>query len=271
MKNYKLIQYKQACKTIDEYMLNKHKYVIIHYACQNFQDDLPVKGDRITSIGILYAENCTVKLFSFANIAKIRDKNLQNLNEEELNAIETEMLEDFFEFVRQNQDKIFIHWRMNNANFGFMSLENRYRLLGHTPFEISESNKLNLSLLMKEKYGENYATIEEVDFGKMYVLLKMNKLTDSKLLTGREEAVALMNHEYEKVDFSVCEKLNAFYTILDKAANNRLKTKSKKIRDIYGLSLFSLFEYIKDNAILASIFSVFGGILASIICKFLGI
>lgn len=270
-KNYKILEYKQACEDLHEYMNNKQNYLIIHYACQNFQDDIKEKGERITAIAILHAGSLSCNMFSYTNTAQELGLNLENCTVEQLDKIEKELLKKYFEYMKKNEDKKFVHWRMNNNCYGFSVIERRYRQLRGEPYILPDCQKLNLSLLLKKKYGEKYAVVDGIDYGKLYVLLNMNNFKDARILKGRDEAVALSKLEYSKVDFSVSEKVLAFYGILDLAANNRLVTKSKKIKDIYGFTFRSLFQYISDNAILAFVFGIIGGILSALICNILGI
>lgn len=56
------------------------------------------------------------------------------------------MLLRFFEFVREEPDKYWIHQRMQNLTYGFEHLEHRSRYLGNPdPSRLPFDNRLDLS------------------------------------------------------------------------------------------------------------------------------
>ena len=67
------------------------------------------------------------------------------------------MLLRFFEFVREEPDKYWIHQRMQNLTYGFEHLEHRSRYLGNPdPSRLPFDNRLDLSAILQAKYsGEN--------------------------------------------------------------------------------------------------------------------
>lgn len=267
MKNYKIQEFRNTTKILDVYMNNKSQYNFIHYACENFRDDIETKGYRIPVIGVLDAGTLSIKLFCFSNIATIKGINLMNALSEELDEIERSMLEDFFTYARNNKNKIWIHWKMNGNEYGFSSIERRYNELSGEDISIDdlipENNKIHLSQLFKQRYGVNYANVRNINIGKMYYLLNANGLNDDKILNGRKEAVSLINKKYKDVENSVSEKLIAFYYLVDKAANDQLTTECKKIKDIYGYGVTPFCYFIQDHPFVTIIVAIITGIVAN--------
>ncbi|MBQ6833555.1 MAG: hypothetical protein IJO55_03970, partial [Lachnospiraceae bacterium] len=73
-----------------------------------------------------------------------------------------------------------------------------------------------------------------------------------------------------RIELSVIAKVKVFERLLDYARNGELKTDCRKWKDIYGLSIEGLAEYIQDNALLAIISSILTGIITTVVCKLLG-
>jgi hypothetical protein len=103
-----------------------------------------------------YATRQTVS-FSLHAIAEelgiARDKVEQRYDE-----IEHALLDRFYAFVGDGREKYWVHWNMRNLTFGFEHLEHRHRVLAkqeppHIPVEV----RLNLSDVLKERYGSDFA------------------------------------------------------------------------------------------------------------------
>ncbi|WP_411338008.1 hypothetical protein [Ruminococcus gauvreauii] len=73
------------------------------------------------------------------------------------------------------------------------------------------------------------------------------------------------------IEQSTVAKVKGFQVIMDKALDNVLKTRSNILRDVYGLNIRGIIEYIHDNAVAAFLFPVFGGIIINLICRLIGI
>jgi hypothetical protein len=133
-------------------------FYIIHYSSQSlFDEGVEGLSPRITSIVIMqYATRQPIS-FSLHAIAEelgiARDKVEQRYDE-----IEHALLDRFYAFVRDRREKYWVHWNMRNLTFGFEHLEHRYRVLAkqeppHIPVEV----RLNLSDVLKERYGSDFA------------------------------------------------------------------------------------------------------------------
>lgn len=213
--------------------LEEEKIYFIHYSCQNLSDDNEGYSPRITSIAVLHMTSDQMNSFSMHLVAEemniSRDKILENYD-----TIEKMMLKRFFDFAKEREDKsIWIHWNMTNINFGFETLEHRYRVLsGATPFHIPENNRYNISKLVRQKYGANYA-----DDPKMLNLMILNGGRDRNFLTGEEEVRAYKALEFIKLHNSTMCKVYFFKSVFYKLVNKKLRTKTNgfkyKINELY--------------------------------------
>lgn len=274
MNNNSIKARKEANVIIQDYTNKKSDYIFIHYSRQNCFSDAYEKGPRVIAIAVMNADSEQLKVFSLRKYAEEQGNDFFLINENDKDSIEKHMLQDFFSYVEANKEKKWLHWNMKNNNFGFSAIENRFSELGGAPFHFEDNKLINISVLLKKKYGTNFAnnTIwNGKTTGKMYDIFILNHIDDSSILNGEEEIKEYILKNIIYIEQSVFGKLKAFQTIVDKTADNALKTRGNILKDVYGLNLGGVAQYIQDNAFLALLFSIIGGIVATIICKILGL
>lgn len=198
----------------------------IHYSCQNLSDDNEGYSPRITSIAVLHMASDQMYSFSMHLIAeeiKIKRETILDHYDD----IEKVMLKRFFEFAQtRDKDSIWIHWNMTNINFGFETLEHRFRVLtGEAPYHIDEKNRYNLSKLIRNRYGSNYAKDP-----KMLNLMELNGGRERSFLKGDEEVCAYKAKEFIKLHSSTMCKVYFFKSVFNKLSRNRLRTETNQWR-----------------------------------------
>ena len=268
MKKYRIAEYKESKEFIKKYMTNKGDFAFIHYACQNFNNVQHENSPRVTSICILFAGSRQIYLFSMASIAERESKDLSLADDTLFDEYEMKLLAEFYSFLKTDKTaksiKYWLHWNMKDHNYGFEALSQRYLKLSRkkkVPFQIDFDRRVDISLLLTKRYGINY-----IDHPRLPNLLEMNSIQPLNLMNGQDEAKAFDDKEFIKIDRSIQAKVQAFSEIIERSANSELKTKSKLLKDIYGISLLGILEYVKENAILGIIASLIGGIIVNIIC-----
>lgn len=274
MKNNSINEHKEANGIIGDYVKKKSNYIFIHYARQNCFADAYEKGPRIIAIVAMNAESEQFAVFSLKKSAEKEGNDFFKLSETEQDQVEHNMLHDFFEYYNKNNDKIWLHWNMKNNNFGFSAIEDRFRSLKGNPHPFDDGKLINISVLLKKKYGINYAKDNMWNgklMGKMYDIFVLNHITDSNILDGEREIIEYILKNIIPIEQSVLGKLKAFKIIMEKTADNVLKNRGNVLKDVYGLSVQGIAKYIQDNAVLALIFSILGGVISTLICKFAGL
>lgn len=198
----------------------------IHYSCQNLSDDNEGYSPRITSIAVLHMTSDQMYSFSMHLIAEELKINRETILDH-YDDIEKVMLKRFFEFAQtRDKDSIWIHWNMTNINFGFETLEHRFRvLIGETPYHIDEKNRYNLSLIIKKRYGSNYAKDP-----KMLNLMILNGGRDRNFLKGDEEVSAYKAKEFIKLHNSTICKVYFFKSVFNKLSRKKLRTETNQWR-----------------------------------------
>lgn len=148
---------------------NPDQYYIIHYACQNLNDDNETLSPRITSIVLCHYYNGETISFSTYSIAEeLNIKRSEVINN--FNMVEKELLDRYFEFIKDKLDKFWIHWNMRNLTYGFEHLEHRYKILGGKNIPIIPlDRRINLNDIIAIRYGKNY-----VKDPKMRSLMEIN-------------------------------------------------------------------------------------------------
>lgn len=193
--------------------------LVIHYSCQNLNDNNEGYSPRITSIAVLHVGSSTMHSFSIHLIAEIKKISRDDIDGhyDELEAV---MLEDFYKFVKEHQDHYWLHWNMTNINFGFETIEHRYRVLTErVPPKVEDSKKYNLSSLVSQMYGNDY-----VDHPKMPNLMELNGGKSRDFLTGAEEVEAFVRKEYIKLHKSTMSKVYFFKSVFHKLQSRKLNT-----------------------------------------------
>jgi len=240
---------------IKELDKNSEKIYFIHYSCQNLSDDNEGYSPRITSIAVMHMTSDQMYSFSMHLIAEelkiSREEILDNYDK-----IEETMLKRFFEFAEtRDNDSIWIHWNMTNINFGFETLEHRYRVLtGDTPFHISEKFRYNISKLIENRYGSKYAKNP-----KMLNLMELNGGRQRDFLKGVEEVSAYKAKEFVKLHNSTMCKVKFFKSVFNKLVTNVLRTETNQWR-------YKTNELYQNPVVqVLSIIGVFGTIISLIL------
>jgi len=231
---------------------NPENFFIIHYSCQNLNDDNEALSPRITSIAInhyITGQSVSFSTHSISEELRIsRDNVLQRFDE-----VELELLTQFYKFIRDRREKYWVHWNMRNLTFGFEHLEHRYRVLGgNDACVIAVERRLNLNDLIADRYGEGYAK-----HPKMISLMEQNGGRHRDFLTGKEEVEAFQNKEFLRMHASTLSKVGFFSSTMRKFVNGKLVTASKG----FGVKLDRLFESrtIKIIALLATLLTLLIG------------
>ncbi len=227
-------------------------FYCIHYSCQSLYDDNEALSPRITSIAIThYATEQTVS-FSTHSIAEElhipRDQVLAQFDR-----VELELLQGFYNFVRDRRDKFWVHWNMRNLTYGFEHLEHRFRVLGgaNAPV-IPVERRINLNDIIRDRYGKDYATHPQLKG-----LMELNGGIHRHFLTGEEEVQAFRNNEFIRMHNSTLSKVGFFSAAIGKLISGKLKTASRG----WGVALDRLFEsrQVKTLALVGTVVGIVVG------------
>lgn len=253
--------YKEAKQLLKSIKKNREKVLLIHYACESFNKSNT--SPRVTSIAVMDYNTHQTYSFSFCLSYEIMD------NQSSYDAIEKQLLTDFFDFVNCNERAIWIHWNMRSVMYGFQALEHRFKVLGGNPVDTYRLNKVDLSILLDNYYGDGY-----IDDPKMLKLLRLNKLNEKEFLDGITEAEAFEKCDYLKVQNSTLRKVHTFAKFLDLAENNKLKTYSKWYKR-FGFSIQGIYDCCNGkwwfNLIIFVLGAVFSTVLGNIMEKLINI
>lgn len=199
------------------------RFYLVHYSSQSLYDEgVDGLSPRITSIVIMhYSTEQTISFATHAvaeslHIAK--DDVLENYDK-----IEKALLSRFYEFVRDRREKYWVHWNMRNLTYGFEHLEHRYRTLcGSEPPHIPIEVRLNLSDILKGRYGPDYA-----EHPRLKNLMLLNGPLDNRFLDGADEANSFKLKEYIRMNSSTISKVEFFRSVIDRAKRGKLRVKGK--------------------------------------------
>lgn len=176
--------WKRAGRQLEAIFSAPQHAVVIHYSCESFYDRDNPRSPRVTSIAVRNLDTGQTKSFSIHLVAERRG--VLDSIEQHYDALEKEMLEDFFQAVRERQHCWWLHWNMRDANYGFEALENRLKALGSNPVSVvPEDKRVDLSRMFVSLYGVGY-----IGHPRLENLMEKNAITAKDFLTGKQEADA---------------------------------------------------------------------------------
>ncbi|MHC5769729.1 MAG: hypothetical protein ACYTXI_29795 [Nostoc sp.] len=240
----KVQKHRQAKGKLAELMSKADDVIVIHYSCESFYDRLDGSSPRITSIAVRNLESGQTTSFSIHQVAERKGFSAIAL-EQHYDDLEKLMLDEFYNYVRHHASHIWLHWNMRDINYGFPAIAHRYKVLKGEPEEISESKLVDLSRLLIAIYGIIY-----IQHPRLNSLLENNSITYRDFLDGKGEADAFIKKQYVKLHQSTLRKVDVLANIVERAANDSLKTNSSS-KDIYGNYIIALIELIKENPVIS--------------------
>jgi len=211
---------------------NPENFYIIHYSCENLNDNNKTLSPRITSIAIFHYPTKQSISFSMHLIAE-ENNILPKDMDKKYNDIEKILLEKFHMFISDKQNKFWIHWNMKNSIYGFEHISHRYRTLngGKDPIIIPIERRINLNDILIDRYGiyaknPKLPTLVELNNGRQH------------FLTGPQEVEAFKNKEFIKLHNSTLCKVTFFHFVIQELISGKLKTTSQG----YGVKIDKLLE-----------------------------
>lgn len=241
--------HKTACEILKKIELNPSNYLLIHYSCESFVNIRDGRTPRITSIAIRHFATGQTESFSLHKTAEQMGVDSENIPDN-YDLIEKEMLTEYFEFLKENKDKFFIHINMRDINYGFKAIEHRYKVLKCLPFVLQDFQKIDFARLLVHLFGNKY-----IGHPRMENLYKLNGIKPLFFLTGKEEAEAFEKHEYIKLHQSTLSKVDIYSNLLDRAIKGTLRTNAKWY-EIYGITPQGIFEYCNSQWWIQLIWSI---------------
>jgi hypothetical protein len=148
---------------------------------------------------------------------------------------------------------------MRDGNYGFEAIVHRHRVLGGTPCELQDTNKIDLARVLHDYLSPKY-----IPHGRFEKLLKRNDMVPRNFLPGADEATAFTNQEYVRLHQSTLSKVDALSSLAEYAAEDRLKCDNGYFKR-RGLSLTTTGAIIKDHPIFAGVTVV--GIIVALVAN----
>ena len=234
-------RHREAKKQLTEICEKKRGVFVVHYSCESFYDRGEAMSPRITSIAVRNLATAQTKSFSIHQFAE-RDMNVSSEKiEVHYDRLEKEMLGEFFNYAKNHENRIWLHWNMRDANYGFEALEHRFKIHGGEPFGIPEPCRYDLARLLIELYGVNY-----IGHPRLEMLTKKNDISTRDFLNGEDEAKAFEDRRYVALHRSTLRKVDIIADIALRAASDTLATDAK-CGEIYGSCMGFLVEKVKEH------------------------
>jgi hypothetical protein len=223
----RLARRKRAKTRLADLQRHEENSFIVHYSCESFYERPDGSSPRITSLAVRNLGTEQTRSFSIHQVAERNGIPLSHITSH-YDKLEKQMLDEFFEFVRQHQSDRWAHWNMRDAKFGFPAIEHRHQVLGGIPFQLDDTRKYNLASILIDLYGVGY-----VKNPRLPNLMKLNKVSERDFLDGGDEAKAFVDGEFVKLHQSTLRKVDNIANLYERTVNGTLKTNAT-FRQTYG-------------------------------------
>lgn len=241
----------KARAKLKEIFAHPERVSVIHYSCESFYNLPDGRSPRITSIAVRKLDNAQTESFSIHQIAEIKGVSLKSADiEPSYNEYEKLMLDDFFDFLRKNTERTFLHWNMRDKNYGFRAIEHRYKVLGGTPYIVPDDRKVDLARLMIDLYGVAYTSNPRIES-----LMVSNKIKALDFMNGAQEAEAFNQGKYVDLHRSTLRKVDIFCNFSQRAFDKSLKTNSGW-KEQHGLSWRTFLYLAKKHWLFTTIVTI---------------
>lgn len=203
------------------------KVLIIYYS--NFINDYEPFSSAVSSIVIRSLDKSIYQCFSIHLEADLSKLDVDTIEDNYID-LEYMILLKFSKFLKGHKDYIWMHWNMNNIEYGFEALKHRFDKLSQGSTEQFEEvvgrNKFDLNNFFEIFYGENYS----VGPDKLKTLVDFNDADKHGLfLSQKEECNEFIKKNYSAVIKSVDFKVNFISQIPIQFENKTLKIPKKNI------------------------------------------
>jgi len=181
------------------------RVLIIYYS--NFENNYEPFSSAISSIVIRSLDKSIYQCFSIHLEADLSKLDIETIEDEYID-LEYMVLLKFSKFLKNHKEYTWIHWNMNNIEYGFEALKHRFDKLSQGSNEQFEEvvgkNKFDLNNFFEIYFGENYSTGPD----KLKSLMEFNNIDDQgSYLTQRDEGAEFLKKNYrtviKSVDFKV--------------------------------------------------------------------
>jgi len=255
-------KHRDTQRKLEEVCRSPEHVLFIHYSCTRLDGDKENRTPRVVSIAIRFLNNSSTKSFAIHLVAEYLHIPSNDIMEK-YDEIEKRMLKEFFGFVKKHENDKWVHWNMRNVKYGFEALEQRYKVLGGKPCLLNDNQKYDLSVLLIEKYGDQY-----IGHPRLEKLFEKNEIPMKDFLSGEQEAIEFKKKEYYKIHQSTLSKVDGIEAVLCKTVENTLK-KDVTLCQIYGITLQGLFELSKEHWLGSLIASFVTGVITSLVVTFI--
>lgn len=214
--------------------------LVIHYSCESFYERPEGASPRITSIAVRNLESGQTKSFSIHQVAERQHVPPGEISNR-YDALERQMIDEFYSYISGYRASKFIHWNMRDINYGFAAIEHRHRVLGGDPIVVEDNRKFDLARLMIDIYGVAYT-----GHPRLESIMKKNDIKPLDFMTGREEADAFDGGDYVGLHRSTLRKVDVIANLAERTHNKHLRSNATWWQ-MHGGSIKGVIDWAADN------------------------
>ena len=185
------IAFKRAKDAVAKIRRHADRCLVIHYSSQSLYDDREGLSPRVANIVVKDFKTDQTVSFAIPIVAERlhipKEQIVENLDK-----IESELLNEFYDFVRDRSGSIWLHWNMINIQYGFETLSHRYFVLtGKNAPYIDIDSRLNIAAILYGLYGDGY-----VSRPHMPKLMALNGGLRQDFVAGVDEVTLFKANDY---------------------------------------------------------------------------
>jgi hypothetical protein len=248
------IAFARAKEAVQKIRRHADRCLVIHYSSQSLYDDREGLSPRVANIVVKDFKTDQTVSFAIPIVAE----RLHIAKEEipgNLDAIESALLQEFYDFVRDRSGSIWLHWNMINIQYGFETLSHRYFVLtGKSAPAIDIDNRINIAAILHGLYGDGY-----VSKPHMQKLMQLNGGVRRDFVVGLDEVTLFAEGKYAQLHASTVSKVRFFGDVIELVMDRKLHTERANVFIKIERSADSLWA--KIVTLIAALFGIGDGIL----------
>lgn len=212
------------------------EFIAVHYSSESIVavKDAPT---AVSAVAVHNLRDSSTNVFSRADAREGADDREREIG----------LLEDFFAYLRRQDDATYVHWNMNRAEYGFDALRKRYNwLVSSTPGKpnsskaprarfaktpsprdrgpathepVSPSSAFSLDDLLHQKYGDDYAPHPQLQTSAV-----LNGVDTQSFRDGKKEAELFEQGDWQTISRSTAAKARIIASLFERAVTGQIRT-----------------------------------------------
>jgi hypothetical protein len=197
-----------------------HRLFVACYSCA-LPEDAPAGSQQISAIAVQQVVTGRQSVFASIHEAEARGWKSRSDFLAHLGELERLILGQFYAFVGERPDAVWLHWNMSSPTYGFDAIAHRARLCDVAAVPVPDDRLFDLANYLQRRHGPDY-----VGHPRFLKLVQLNGLDGGRLLEKEAAAAAWREGRYADLVRSMQDKAGAIASLYRLTVDGRLKVGS---------------------------------------------